>query len=168
MYVCMATWPIASRDVAGTPVPRLFPVACPWLSPELERWATSHTHHVISQPRPSPFLRRYSLPRKSKRARNGEGLGPRLCISYMVYMYFLHGVYTQWPLYSIHYDIESNLDLTIIEHSLLHVYTLCICACMYCSNKATASCVVTKSAPCGRRVKHCGGESRHLNHRVWE
>ena len=80
MYVRMATWPIASRDVAGTPVPRLFPVAYPWLSPELERWATSHTHHVISQPRPSPFLRRYSLPRKSKRARNGEGLGPRLSL----------------------------------------------------------------------------------------
>ena len=37
-------------------------------------------HHVISQPRPSPFLRRYHLPRKSKRARNGEGLGPRLYI----------------------------------------------------------------------------------------
>ena len=36
------------------------------------------THHVISQPRPSPFLRRYHLPHKSKRARNGEGLGPRL------------------------------------------------------------------------------------------
>ena len=33
---------------------------------------------MISQPRPSPFLRRYHLPRKSKRARNGEGLGPRL------------------------------------------------------------------------------------------
>ena len=36
--------------------------------------------HVISQPRPSPFLRRHHLPRKSKRARNGEGLGPRLCL----------------------------------------------------------------------------------------
>ena len=36
MYVRMATWPIASRDVAGTPVPRLFTVACPWLSPGLE------------------------------------------------------------------------------------------------------------------------------------
>ena len=37
--------------------------------------------HVISQPRPSPFLRRYHLPRKSKRARNGEGLGPRLSLA---------------------------------------------------------------------------------------
>ena len=74
----MATWPIVSRDVAGIPVRCIFTAACPWLSPELDRWATSNTHHVISQPRPSPFLRRYSLPRKSKRACNGEGLGPRL------------------------------------------------------------------------------------------
>ena len=36
--------------------------------------------HVISQPRPSPFLRHYHLPRKSKRTRNGEGLGPRLVL----------------------------------------------------------------------------------------
>ena len=28
MYVRMATWPIASRDVVGTRVPRLFTVVC--------------------------------------------------------------------------------------------------------------------------------------------
>ena len=54
---------------------RSLPLAFSWAR---AMWATSHTHHVISQPRPSPFLRRYHLPRKSKRARNGEGLGPRL------------------------------------------------------------------------------------------
>ena len=92
MYVRMATWPITSRDTAGTPVPCLFTVACPWLSPGLERWATSHTHHVISQPRPSPFLnlRCYSLPRKLKRASNGEGLGPRLQWRYVWHVQYQH------------------------------------------------------------------------------
>ena len=47
--------------------------------------------HVISQPRPSPFLRRYHLPRKSKRARNGEGLGPRLVILHNIdYQVYIH------------------------------------------------------------------------------
>ena len=43
------------------------------------------------QPCPTPpaFLRRYHLPRKSKRARNGDGLGPRLTV-YHVNISTLH------------------------------------------------------------------------------